>query len=249
MMIVLVETRSLVAKAYVDGLDRLGVAGLHFEPEAFHDWVGNCGVGELGALEAVIVGDVEGREMLPRALIPGVSVPLIALLDKRTLEITLSLFAAGYDDVIGKPVHVQEILARINRASARRRIDVTVQEPSDLIVFADGRDPLIKGDVLVLPRRERRILECLYQGQGAWLTKSQIFNRVYGLFNDQYDESVVESHICRLRRRLKAGLEYDPVESQRYLGYRLKVLPRENVPPRPASLMQSQLDNLVVSAS
>jgi DNA-binding response OmpR family regulator len=249
MMIVLVETRPSVAKAYIDGLDRLGVAGLHFEPEAFHDWIANSGVGELSALEAVIIGDVEGREALPRALLPCVSVPLIALLDKRTLEVTLSLFAAGYDDVIGKPVHVQEILARINRASARRQPDVSSLVESDLIVFADGRDPLVKGEVLVLPRRERRILECLYQNQGAWLTKTQIFNRVYGLFNDQYDESVVESHICLLRRRLKTGLDYDPVESQRYLGYRLKISPHDVVQQRPASLMQSQLGTVPVTAS
>ncbi len=248
-MIVLVENRASVAKAYIDGLDRLGVAALHFEPEAFLDWVAGSGPGEQGALEAVVIGDINEREALSRSLSVTLSVPLIALLDKRTLEATLSLFEAGFDDVIGKPVHVREILARINRASRRRREDARHEDFGDLIVYADGRDPLVKGEVLVLPRRERRILECLFQCQGAWLTKTQIFNRVYGLFNDQYDESVVESHICRLRRRLKSGLGYDPVESQRYLGYRLKVCHADVTDRSPASLMQSRETSIALPVS
>ena len=248
-MIVLVETRASVAKAYIDGLERLGVASLHFEPEAFLDWIANSGPGEIGAIEAVVLADFESREATSRALAASLSVPIIGLLDKRTLEATLSLFAAGVDDVIGKPVHVREILARVHRTARRRREEAKPEPTSDLIVFADGRDPLVRGEVLVLPRRERRILESLYQSQGAWLTKSQIFNRVYGLFNDQYDESVVESHICRLRRRLKTVLSYDPVESQRYLGYRLKLTTQDSTEPCSASLMQSRRDSVAMPVS
>jgi len=32
---------------------------------------------------------------------------------------------------------------------------------------------------------------------------------------------VVESHISKLRKRLRHRLGHDPIESQRYLGYRL----------------------------
>lgn len=244
-MIVLIETRAFVAKAYLDGLERLGVAGLHFEPDAFVEWIGSCSPAELSAIEAIIAGDFEDRVTLARFVHGLVAAPLIALLDRRALEGTLALFGAGFDDVIGKPVHVQEIMARIGRIGMRRpAADRRAPVKSDLVVFADGRDPLVGGEVLCLPRRERRILECLYQGQGAWLTKSQIFNRVYGLFNEQYDESVIESHVCRLRRRLKAGLGYDPVESQRYLGYRLRSGPDALKGSAVASLMQPRPDSL-----
>ena len=33
--------------------------------------------------------------------------------DNKSLEETLDLFAAGVDDVVRKPIHVREILARI----------------------------------------------------------------------------------------------------------------------------------------
>lgn len=242
-MIVLLETRTVVAKAYLDGFERLGFVGFLVEPAGFLNWIESLGSQDLAAVEAVVAGDFEGREAIAREAAKLKGVPLVALLDKRSLEATLSLFTAGFDDVIGKPVHVREILARIQCIAGRRRFSVIGEDSSELQVFADGRDPVVNGEVLCLPRRERRILECLYQSEGAWITKTQLFNRVYGMFNDQYDESVIESHICRLRRRLKAALSYDPVESQRYLGYRLSLRIKDASGTTGASLAQTRFDN------
>ena len=80
------------------------------------------------------------------------------------------------------------------------------------------------GEVLPLPRRERRILEYLVNNMGCRVTKTQIFNSVYGLFSEDIDENVIESHISKLRKRLRHRLGHDPIDSQRYLGYRLIVL-------------------------
>lgn len=35
------------------------------------------------------------------------------------------------------------------------------------------------------------------------------------------EESVVESHISKLRKKLKHALGYDPIDTKRYLGYQL----------------------------
>ena len=79
-----------------------------------------------------------------------------------------------------------------------------------LRVFSDGRDPEVQGEVLPLPRRERRILEYLVNNKDCRVSKTQIFNYVYGLFSDDIDENVVESHISKLRKRLRHRLGYDP---------------------------------------
>ena len=73
-------------------------------------------------------------------------------------------------------------------------------------VFFDGRDPVVGGDVMELPRRERRILEYLVKNKGRRVTKTQIFNAVYGVMNDGVDECVVESHISKLRKKLRKSL-------------------------------------------
>jgi len=41
------------------------------------------------------------------------------------------------------------------------------------------------------------------------------------LFSEDIDENVIESHISKLRKRLRHRLGYDPIQSQRYLGYTL----------------------------
>jgi len=78
--------------------------------------------------------------------------------------------------------------------------------------------------VLPLPRRERRILEYFVNNKGRRITKSQIFQSIYGIFDENVDENVVESHISKLRKKLKHRLGFDPIDSKRYLW----LLPRKN---------------------
>ncbi len=84
-----------------------------------------------------------------------------------------------------------------------------------------AKDPEVGGDVFPLPRRERRILEYLASLDGRRATKSQIFGAIYGLFEADVEENVVESHISKLRKKLRSALGRDPIDSKRFLGYRL----------------------------
>ena len=141
--------------------------------------------------------------------------------DTKSLDETLELFAAGVDDVVRKPIHVREILARIQAIRGRAKAASDGSVVGELRVFSDGRDPEVAGEVLPLPRRERRILEYLVSNYGCRVTKTEIFNYVYGLFSEDIDENVIESHVSKLRKRLRYRLGFDPIDSQRYLGYRL----------------------------
>ena len=77
----------------------------------------------------------------------------------------------------------------------------------------------MRGEVLELPRRERRILEYLVANRGKRVTKTQIFNAIYGIFDDNVDEVVVEGHISKLRKKLRLRLGRDVIDAKRYLGY------------------------------
>ncbi|MCX7900271.1 MAG: response regulator transcription factor, partial [Methylocystis sp.] len=137
------------------------------------------------------------------------------------LELTLGLFSAGVDDVVRKPVHVREILARVHAIRRRAEQRPDCASVGGIQVFFNGGDPIVAGEILALPRRERRILEYLVINRGRRLTKAQIFNAVYGLFDEAVEENVIESHISKLRKKLRARLGYDPIDSQRFLGYML----------------------------
>jgi two-component system, OmpR family, flagellar system response regulator FtcR len=219
---IIVDEREIVTKGYTSRFDREGVSSTGFCPEEFREWVATVQPLDLGAVEAFLIGDCEKRTAYPKIIKDRSRAPVIAMSEAHSLETTLELFAAGADDVVRKPIHVREILARVE--AIRRRYDAAPdhKQIGELRIYFDGRDPDVKGEVLPLPRRERRILEYLVTNQGKRVTKAQIFNSIYGIFDEDVEESVVESHISKLRKKLRQRLGYDPIESKRYLGYRLQ---------------------------
>jgi len=233
-MFVVLEDRESIAKAIVDCCEREGVAAVAVGSAEFESWFENFKGAEASAVEAILLGSVPDRTRVPSFVQRRCGVPIIAIQDGKALNETLQLFAAGVNDVVVKPFHVREILARVG--AARRRI-LNVSESVEIEgikVYFDGQDPEINGVPLALPRRERRILEYLVLSRNLRVTKTQIFNRVYGVCNERIHENVVESHISRLRKRLKQRLGFDPIESQRYLGYRFVCLETAPVTGREA---------------
>ena len=158
-MIILVDDRIDVTTAYRASFSREGVSAASFTPSDFDTWFHSTSGPDLAAIEAFILGDFERRETLTRVIKTRTEAPAIALNDSTGLESTLKLFAAGADDVVRKPVHAREIIARISAIRRRATPGTKSTTVGDLRVFNDGRDPEVGGAVLALPRRERRIIE------------------------------------------------------------------------------------------
>ncbi|MCB5202664.1 winged helix-turn-helix domain-containing protein [Neorhizobium sp. T786] len=218
-MIVVVDERELVKDGYTSLFGREGIPSTGFDPAEFSDWVQTAADGDINAVEAFLIGQGDRMLELPRAIRDRTQAPVIAVSDHPSLDATLALFDSGVDDVVRKPVHPREILARA--AAIRRRLKAIANhtDVGQIRVFSDGRDPEIAGETFPLPRRERRILEYLVANRGRRVSKTQIFNAIYGIFDEEVEENVVESHISKLRKKLRKKLGTDPVDSKRFLGY------------------------------
>lgn len=218
-MIVVVDERELVKDGYTSLFGREGVPSTGFDPREFGEWVNTAADSDIDAVEAFLIGQGQQGMELPRAIRDRSQAPVIAVSDTPSLENTLALFDSGVDDVVRKPVHPREILARA--AAIRRRLKALTNftEIGPIRVFSDGRDPEINDEIFPLPRRERRILEYLVANRGRRLSKTQIFNAIYGIFDEDVEENVVESHISKLRKKLRKKLGFDPIDSKRFLGY------------------------------
>jgi DNA-binding response OmpR family regulator len=222
-MIVVVDERELVTEGYNSLFDREGVACAGFAPNEFDAWVSSAPEADLKSVRAFLIGDCREGTISPRQIRGRSGAPVIALSEQNSLENTLRLFEAGVDDVVRKPVHIREILARITAIRRRAQEDTAWTQVGALRIFMDGRDPEVDGQPLPLPRRERRILEFLAANRGRRVTKTQVFNAIYGIFDEEVEENVVESHISKLRKKLREKLGQDPIDSKRFLGYRLIV--------------------------
>lgn len=218
-MLVVIDDREIVSEGYAAGFSGEGVASSGFTPGEFRDWFAAVGEADVAAVDGFLLGNCAERESLTRCIRQRSRTPIIALNESQSLELTLDLFAAGVDDVVRKPIHVRELLARVGAIRRRASFDGDQAVMGDMRVFFDGRDPEVKGEVLPLPRREKRILEYLVRNRGKRVNKSQIFNSIYGIFDEDVEENVVESHVSKLRKKLRRQLGYDPIDSKRYLGY------------------------------
>ncbi len=222
-MFMIIDDRNIVAAGYATSLIKEGISSAGVDGSEFQDWISNVSDDDVHAVEAFLIGDCLNRAGISKMIRERSRAPVLCLNEKQSLDDTLGLFASGVDDVLRKPVHIREILARvgaINRRTFSESGNVTI---GHLKTYFDGRDPEIRGIPLPLPRRERRILEHLARNRGKWVLKSQIFNAVYGLFDEEVDENVIESHISKLRKKLKHQVGYDLIESKRYLGYCIAV--------------------------
>ncbi len=221
-MIVIIDKRSEVGEAYKSTLSREGHTAISFEPEDFISWFQSSPDLDLAAVEGILLGDFESRELVTRAIKKKMEVPAIALNDFNNLDGTLKLYQAGMDDVVRKPIHAKELIARID-AIRRRSNDchTSLWAMDGLVVYGDGRAPEVNTQVVNMPRRERRILQYLAVNKGRRVTRAQIFSAIYGLLDENVEECVVESHISKLRKKLRLELGYDPIDTQRFLGYQL----------------------------
>lgn len=222
-MFFVIDERESVTSQYVAGFVEAGVHARAVPTTGFKSWLDGIAAQDLVGIDGFVLGDFTERTAYTAALRTLSHAPIIALNETRSLEQTLALFTAGIDDVVRKPVHVREIIARANairrRVSRGAALEAEAPRAGRLVVHTDGRDPEIDGESLILPRRERHILEYLAKNRGRQITKSQIFNAVYGDLESTCEESVVEGHISKLRKKLRAKLGHDPIEAKRMAGY------------------------------
>ena len=218
-MLVFVENRQLVVDGYKNRFEGAGETLVHLNSTDAIGWILSSPREELSALEAVLIGEAMNTDVLMNTIRKKLNIPVIALLDNRSLEKTIKYYRLGVDDVVAKPVHYEELLIRIAAIKKRMLNHESPATTGPMQVYFDGRDPLVNGEPMELPRRERRILEYLASINGRRASKSQIFGAIYGVFDEQIEENVIESHISKLRKKLRTVLGSDPINSKRYLGY------------------------------
>jgi len=222
-MIAFIDERETVRTVYESWFAREGASSIGLSPLDFQVWLDTISESDAEALEAVIIGQVPAIEGLPHKIRRKGRAATIAIVEGRSLEETLTAFRAGVDDVVRKPVHARELMARIDAILQRKVAERSAV--NHCRVFAGGGDPAIGGVPLSLPRRERRILEYLARNEGRRVSKTQLFNTVYGMFDNNVNESIVESHVSKLRKKLRNAIGYDPIDSKRFLGYLLQFRP------------------------
>lgn len=149
--------------------------------------------------------------------------PIIALQDGRSTDQILDLLMAGCDDVVQRPVSPRELAARISaiqrRAFGHAASSVTV---GGMTIYFDGREPEYEGEPIRLSGRENAIFRHLALQSGKVVSKTSLYDAIYGASSRMPFDKVIEVHICKLRKKLvTASGGHDFIETVYGRGYKL----------------------------
>jgi two-component system response regulator MprA len=170
----------------------------------------------------VLMPGVDGLEVCRRLRGTGSKLPVLMLTARTEVEDRVAGLDAGADDYVTKPFALEELLARV-RALLRRTSD----ETGEVARFADleldpGTRQVRRGDrQFELTRTEFSLLELFMRNPRQVLTRSVIFERVWG-YDFGFASNSLDVYIGYLRRKTEAGGEPRLIQTVRGVGYALR---------------------------
>ena len=146
---------------------------------------------------------MSGIEVLSRWRAAGNALPVLILTARDAWHERVDGFKAGADDYLGKPFHVEELIARITSLLKRSHGRPPGVMTSKGIQLDEGEQcvHLNNGRSVSLTAIEFRLLRCFMLSPGKVLSKIQLIDSVYGCDLD-HDSNVIEVYVNRLRRKL-----------------------------------------------
>ena len=179
------------------------------------------GAADLVVLD-VLMPNLDGIEVCRRLRRRGNGVPILMLTARDGVDDRVTGLDAGADDYVVKPFALEELFARV-RALLRR----TGNGHEDVLQFAglelDPRRYEVRrdGDPIELTRTEFSLLELLLRNPRQVLTRSLIFERVWG-YDFGPSSNSLEVYIGYLRRKTEAGGRPRLIHTVRGVGYALR---------------------------
>ncbi len=144
-----------------------------------------------------------GLDVLRHWRARGNRLPVLVLTARDAWYEKVEGFKAGADDYLGKPFHVEELLARLH-ALVRRGggQEGSRLQSGGLILDEDTRTVLREGsDALELTGTEFRLLRYFMRNPAKVLSKQRLFEHAYDEAVER-DSNVIEVYVRRLRRKI-----------------------------------------------
>lgn len=133
---------------------------------------------------------------------------------------------SGADDYLIKPIRRAELVARVGavmrRVSGNRSYDDNI-DASPYEINNATKTISLRNDDISLTNREFSLAIFLFRNNGRMLSRSHILESIWGIDNDAVSTRTVDTHMSRLRKKLKLGKENGWALSAIYQhGYRME---------------------------
>ncbi len=165
---------------------------------------------------------MDGLELVSELRRAGVDTPVLMISALSDVDARVRGLRAGGDDYLTKPFAPEEMAARIEvllrRGAGVRETSLRVGDLELDLIARDARRGGVALDLLPL---EFRLLEYLMRHAGQVLTRTMIFEAVWGYHFDP-GTNVIDVHIGRLRRKVDATGFEPLIHTVRGCGYAMR---------------------------
>ncbi|MGM9948538.1 MAG: response regulator transcription factor [Lysinibacillus sp.] len=173
------------------------------------------------AIVDVMMPGMNGFE-LTKILTKELEIPVILLTAKGQLEDKEKGFIAGSDDYIVKPFEPKELLFRV--AVVLRRLERSMEaviEVGNLKIDRKNFEVVINQETIMLPMKEFELL-CLLASRANKITqRTMLIEQTWGT-DYEGGEMTLNTHINRIRERLKRYGATVEIQTVRGIGYKLE---------------------------
>jgi two-component system, OmpR family, response regulator MprA len=170
----------------------------------------------------VLMPRVDGLEVSRTLRRNGSRLPILMLTARTQVEDRVEGLDAGADDYLTQPFALEELLARV-RALLRRTSDGSgdTLQFADLVLDPGTREVTRGGERIELTRTEFSLLELFLLNPRQVLTRSLIFERVWG-YDFGFASNSLDVYIGYLRRKTEARGKPRLIHTVRGVGYALR---------------------------
>lgn len=214
MNILLVEDDNALASALADSLRHHGYAV---------NWV-DSGKMALSAIQtdssdmAILdlgLPDIDGLTVLKTVRKAKITLPILILTARDSVDDKVNGLDAGADDYLAKPFDMTELLARL-RVLERRlgNAQSSTIDVANVSLNVAEHSCLVDNEAIKISRREFMLLRVLMENIGRVMSKQQLENKLYE-WGDEVASNTIEVHISNLRKKLPT----DFIKTIRGVGY------------------------------
>lgn len=165
--------------------------------------------------------EVDGATLCQEIRARDRNTPVLILTAFGDLDAKLNAFQTGADDYLVKPVHFQELLAKIKvflKRAESHPLQVEHICVADLRIDLQRKAVERAGRPIELTPKEFNLLTCLARNQGRVLSKDDLAEQVWG---DEYGVSpnTIEVYISFLRGKVDKGHDRPLIHTRHGFGY------------------------------